>query len=405
MPNYDTTISEMLKIFKRAIKYGDEINAYTGRKNDDGSWSTMDTVTGPSRIYVTIAATRQVIIVRNNLGLVAYNIPIFLDKDKRGDYRMVGIDMLRAESIFGSGLTSVIQPPVSGDLSKAVLPGTGFKDGRLRASAAGDLYVYLEPHVYVSATGEPAEFTGENIDVSSSLPGTSNQWWLLVAGVDLTDGSVVTETTTAKSVDLSLERAEALAVTYPGVGWRGAVKLRNAQTKVPTEAGDFIDLRAHFQDAPVLNNLSATAAPTVDDDVDVGYGPGSVWVDVSNGNVYICTDATDGAAVWIKVTQVFLDLTDTPSSFSGQGAKLTAVNSGESALEFIDPATVRIFERSTADVSTPPTDAELDSAFGTPATVGDGFVAFVDDNDADTAVYLVMSNGTSWWFTSMTKAT
>ncbi len=59
---------------------------------------------------------------------------------------------------------------------------------------------------------------------------------------------------------------------------------------------------------------------------------------------------------------------------------------------------------STADVSNPPTDAELDAAFGTPATVGSGFVALVDDNDAGTAMYLVASDGTNWWHAALTKA-
>lgn len=59
---------------------------------------------------------------------------------------------------------------------------------------------------------------------------------------------------------------------------------------------------------------------------------------------------------------------------------------------------------STANVTTP-TDAELDSAFGTPATVGRGFMAFVDDNAAGTAGILVISDGANWWYLSMTKAT
>ena len=59
---------------------------------------------------------------------------------------------------------------------------------------------------------------------------------------------------------------------------------------------------------------------------------------------------------------------------------------------------------STADVASPPTDAELDAAFGTPAAVGSGFMAFVDDNNANTAFWLVGSNGTSWWYVAMTKA-
>lgn len=60
---------------------------------------------------------------------------------------------------------------------------------------------------------------------------------------------------------------------------------------------------------------------------------------------------------------------------------------------------------STANVTNPPTDAELDAAFGTPATVGTGFIALVNDNNADANDYLVLSNGTSWWYVALTKAT
>ena len=60
---------------------------------------------------------------------------------------------------------------------------------------------------------------------------------------------------------------------------------------------------------------------------------------------------------------------------------------------------------SIANVTTPVvTDAELDAAFGTPAVVGAGFTAFIDDNNADTAMILCVSNGASWWYTGLTKA-
>lgn len=62
-------------------------------------------------------------------------------------------------------------------------------------------------------------------------------------------------------------------------------------------------------------------------------------------------------------------------------------------------------ETSSADVSNPPTDAELDAEFGTPASVGNGFGALLDDNGADTNVYAVFSNGTSWFYSTLTKAT
>ena len=58
----------------------------------------------------------------------------------------------------------------------------------------------------------------------------------------------------------------------------------------------------------------------------------------------------------------------------------------------------------TSDVANPPTDAQLDTAFGTPASVGAGWTAYIDDNGAGTAFYQVVSDGTNWWHTLMTKA-
>ena len=46
------------------------------------------------------------------------------------------------------------------------------------------------------------------------------------------------------------------------------------------------------------NKFDATAAPTVGDDADDGYGVGSIWVDVTGDRAYTCLDATVGAAVW-----------------------------------------------------------------------------------------------------------
>lgn len=50
----------------------------------------------------------------------------------------------------------------------------------------------------------------------------------------------------------------------------------------------------------------------------------------------------------------------------------------------------------TTNVSNPPTDAELDAAFGTPATVGTGWSAIIDDNAGGVNIYRVVSSGTVW---------
>lgn len=59
---------------------------------------------------------------------------------------------------------------------------------------------------------------------------------------------------------------------------------------------------------------------------------------------------------------------------------------------------------SEANTSNPPTDAELDAEFGTPAAVGVGFVALLNDAGAGNNFYIVASDGTNWWQAAMTKA-
>lgn len=61
-------------------------------------------------------------------------------------------------------------------------------------------------------------------------------------------------------------------------------------------------------------------------------------------------------------------------------------------------------QQSTANVSSPPTDAELDSAFGTPATLGRGFIGTVDDNDGDATMWLCITSDASWYTVATTKA-
>ncbi len=68
------------------------------------------------------------------------------------------------------------------------------------------------------------------------------------------------------------------------------------------------------------------------------------------------------------------------------------------------PAAQKI-QVSTADVSNPPTGAELGTALGQPATVGAGYVAILDDAGAGQNVYLAVSDGANWWYQLLTKAT
>lgn len=45
--------------------------------------------------------------------------------------------------------------------------------------------------------------------------------------------------------------------------------------------------------------VTATAGdPTVNDDVDLGYASGDIWVNTSDAGVFVCVTAADGAANW-----------------------------------------------------------------------------------------------------------
>lgn len=51
----------------------------------------------------------------------------------------------------------------------------------------------------------------------------------------------------------------------------------------------------------IANNLSATTDPTTGDDFDDRYNVGSWWINQTTVELYVCRDATVGAAVWSRV--------------------------------------------------------------------------------------------------------
>lgn len=54
-------------------------------------------------------------------------------------------------------------------------------------------------------------------------------------------------------------------------------------------------------DSAFFNKFDATAAPGVGDDVADGYGPGSLWMDVTGNALYVCETNGAGAAVWTLI--------------------------------------------------------------------------------------------------------
>jgi len=83
-----------------------------------------------------------------------------------------------------------------------------------------------------------------------------------------------------------------------------ATTTTKGKVELATDGEALADKVVQGDDSRLLkqHKLDATAAPTVDNDVDEGYAPGSLWIDLTNDEAYVCLDATDGAAVWTRLT-------------------------------------------------------------------------------------------------------
>ena len=107
----------------------------------------------------------------------------------------------------------------------------------------------------------------------------------------------------------------------------GVTKSRSAQSLV-LDGG----LQAHLDAADphsqyafrVLNNLTATGDPTVNNDSSEGYSVLSKWLNNSSTEVWLCLDATVGAAVWEIKTLTTDDLGSAALANVGAGNGLDA---------------------------------------------------------------------------------
>lgn len=53
------------------------------------------------------------------------------------------------------------------------------------------------------------------------------------------------------------------------------------------------------------NNTSATSNPTVNDDSGDGYSEGSIWINTTSDEYFVCLDSTLGNAIWVNLTDKY----------------------------------------------------------------------------------------------------
>ena len=75
-----------------------------------------------------------------------------------------------------------------------------------------------------------------------------------------------------------------------------------------------------------VNNLSAVTDPGASNDTSSGYSVGSQWVNTALGTVYVCVNATAGAAVWVLLGAVEILAAQGAPVAATVSATLTAAN-------------------------------------------------------------------------------
>lgn len=204
---------------------------------------------------------------------------------------------------------------------------------------------------FVIVSGQPAYVSGQNIDLTSNIPGSGALWGVIRAN---SSGvlSVQEGTGVSSFADLTTGSIPEIAEGFAAL-W--AVRLYDGQTAV---------------------NGSVTGA----DYYDLRFAP------------------MDGGSR--LAAEITVDTTNFDGILSGTDDDI------QTALETIDDHTHSAAPVSvvTASITNPPTDYDIIAAFGDPATAGAGFIGMLYDSDGGSG-YMVTSDGASWWYKAITKAT
>jgi hypothetical protein len=109
------------------------------------------------------------------------------------------------------------------------------------------------------------------------------------------------------------------------------------------------------------DNLDAVVPPSRNDDIAAGYGVGSLWRISAAGVylLYVCADASEGAAVWTSISHVYYDvssnaLDDIDVTATIGEILLTGVTTAASASDVIHWDNLFVFNAVTTVLLGPP---------------------------------------------------
>lgn len=286
-------LDEVRRLFRQAVQRAEDDRVQvmlTGRRVD------ADTVTlaGAERDKVWVRSTDDSREQTQAWGQSAIaNAHVRVRRNAAGELELDG-------PAYGSGLATGIQasvtlPVLDGRVTKATWYGHNFSPGRVRRSDGGGLTATVEGFVFNGAAVGNTEIvltatatSGKqalSCVVYNPLTGAFSQ----VTGSNFDAGTPVADVEAYNSLTLA-----------QGLVPLGGFLLANGATTL--EGARWVDARTYLEPRGPLHRYDATSAPGTGDDSADGYSIGSLWHNVTADTMYVCLDATVGAAVWKLAT-------------------------------------------------------------------------------------------------------
>lgn len=267
-------------------RYSGEQRVLTGRRFESGVVS-LDGAP-PGKFWVRSSDYSREI--RAVTGYVNQkNIPVIIAPDAVGDYYLARVDAATAMSQeqVVQYQSSVAVPP-SSEVMNLSIGIEGFKPGRATLPIGGGMLLFIDS--FWTDTGRVG---ARYVQVSSpTTPGTF-AWARL--GYDVANDAFIQYTSTATEEETP-DVAE-IPVVPMGIVPLDSVWLRAGQTTI-TSADVVVSSRQPYQRKMPIDNTGATGAPQITDDRALGYEVGSRWFNLSDMELYVCLNDTEGAATW-----------------------------------------------------------------------------------------------------------
>lgn len=152
-----------------------------------------------------------------------------------------------------------------------------------------------------------ARISTQAVDLSSYVPATGAVFVSIESDDDgvlsVHEGTGFAAPAVATVADIPVPDAGKYTIAFILL-WEGMEELKDEQIVVPFPlATDYSGLAGHDHNIVYVRKfIGKTSAPTVNDDISLGYIIGDVWVDETNDKSYQLFDNTDAAAVWEEIT-------------------------------------------------------------------------------------------------------